>query len=558
VEPADADGSAGSDDDVGGDDDDASGDPEPIEDPSLVAIRELRAATPRPGEPLFLSQEELADDFGIDHFTALVFAGETDRWLDDFTGGFAALDCDGDGDVDLLFTSGDGEHGLYLNDGTGHFARDDEAGVAFPGDLTASASTADFDRDGDADVLLLNQFANPRLLVNDGTCRFDDQAQERGLANPDALRTLHANWADLDNDGWLDLYLSNWASAVGEDQPGVPPEPHPDRLFLSDRAGAFVEFSEQLPADTQVNLGMVTAFFDREGDGDLDLYQTNDRGRHFVGNRLFRNDGRDGEGRWSFADVTEEAGFANDPDGMGLAFADVDGDGDADIFNSGDFETLFVDDGGDGVYVESAAALGLLPSENFTLSWGGSWFDPDADGDPDLVYVESFFFDWGLEQLEQYKGLAYYYENRVGEDGRLHWTNFTSAFGERQTWRAALTLDVNGDGFEDFVTSVVEGNPLIFLTNPTQGRDVVQVRLKGRSSNLDGRGARVSLLVGEREQVRWPGAVDVYSTGAPTWMTFGLGEEEAAGPLRVYWPSGILQQVSEVEAGTVLEITEPD
>ncbi len=529
-----------------GDDDDATDDATPP-DPGGFDVQPLRDPQRVAGAGFLVAPEGP----GIDHVTKIAWDPE-DRWLDDFAGGFAALDCDVDGDADLLFTSGDGEHTLHLNDGAASFtAVDPDAhGVRYPGEPTASAAVGDVDNDGDPDVLLLVQFANNRLLVNDGACVFEDRAVEYGLE--DEHRSLHATWFDFDGDGRLDLYLTNWADAIPDDQPGVPAEPHPDRFWLRDDEGGFVEVTDQLPADTAEAYGMVTAFFDVDADGDYDLMQTNDRGSIFVGNRIFENLGPDDGGRLQWADVTVERGFVNEPDGMGLAYGDIDGDGDADIFNSGNYEALFVDSG-DGYYYEAALASGLDELVPQTLSWGGSFFDQDADGDLDLIFVRSKFWDLGPEYPEQYEDDARFFRNTGGDPRFVAQALEGSPLAGQANWRAQAHVDLDGDGLQDVVVAVVEDGPRIALTNPPAGGKVVQVRLEGTRSNREGRGAVVRL----GDQVRWPGVVEAYSTGTPVWPTFGLGDADEAGPLIVEWPSGAEQELASVPAGSVVTVTEP-
>jgi hypothetical protein len=522
--------------------------PPTTHDAGGVEIIALEAPVRQPGAGVFVAP----DSPPIDHITRLAWDPE-DRWRDDFSGGFAVLDCDLDGDLDLLFTSGLGEHSLHRNLGDGTFERDDDAGVAFPGDATASASTADFDNDGDPDVLLLVQFAPNRLLVNDGDCHFEDQAPEYGLH--DEHRSLHATWVDFDRDGQLDLYLTNWAGARADDEPGLPAEPHPDRFWLRDPDGGFVEITDQLPEDTAEAYGMSTGFLDLDGDGDYELIQSNDRGGQFISNRIFDNLGLDADGRWQFEDVTVQLGFVSEPDGMGLAFGDIDNDGDPDIFNSGNFETLFLNLG-DGSFIDSSLAFGLDTPDPTTLSWGGSLFDPDADGDLDLLFVRSFFWDNGPDSPGQYQDVARFFRNDGA--GTFAPQNLEGTpFGGEANWRAAVAVDLNGDGFEDLVAAVVEEAPRIGLTNPPTGARVVQVRLVGIASNREGRGAVVQLDTPQGTLTRWPGSVEAYSTGTPAVSTFGVGTATEVGPLRVRWPSGRVQEVTTIPAGSLVILTEP-
>lgn len=501
------------------------------------------------GRPLLYHPPAYGEELGLDHITELVFSDQ-DRYLDDFTGGMAALDCDLDGDADLAFTSGDGENSLFLNDGTGHFTEKLDAGLSWPGDQTAGASVADIDKDGDPDLLLLNQFDPNRMLMNDGSCGFVDRAPELGL--DDRHRSLFATWADLDGDGWLDLYLGNYGEPALPQ--GDPPVPEPDRLFLSDGAGGFVDLSDQLPEALQTNLTMTTAFLDFDGDGDLDLFQTNDKGGLGVGNQLFRNDGVSLDGV-HLVDVAEEAGFDLVLDGMGLAFIDVDQDGDADVANTGDRDTVLVNH--DGVFVDAGASLGIEDHGPGLLSWAVVPFDPNADGREDLFWVQSDFFDDGPEDPEQYGGPSLLYLNACMGDACLVRQVTPGLLGHLRTWRAVVAVDLNGDGLQDLVASEVSGKPLVFLTNPPDAATVIQVRLVGTACNTDGRHAVVSLDVDGVLHRRWPGAAESYPSGSPAWATFGLNGAEVAGPLEVVWPSGAVSFIDEVPAGHVITITEP-
>ena len=97
------------------------------------------------------------------------------------TGGGAVLeDLDGDGDLDLALTDGRGQNQLFLNDGTGRFETAQDQGLSYPGDFTVGLSAADYDNDGDTDILVLNRGPD-RLLQNDGAGRFTDVTPGSGL-----------------------------------------------------------------------------------------------------------------------------------------------------------------------------------------------------------------------------------------------------------------------------------------------------------------------------------------------------------------------------------------
>ena len=88
-------------------------------------------------------------------------------------GGIVLEDLDGDRDLDLVLTDGRGVNGIFFNDGQGTFLKGANRGVAYPGDFTVGLSAADYDNDGDTDLLILNRGPD-RLLRNDGGGRFED------------------------------------------------------------------------------------------------------------------------------------------------------------------------------------------------------------------------------------------------------------------------------------------------------------------------------------------------------------------------------------------------
>jgi hypothetical protein len=181
----------------------------------------------------------------------------------------------------------------------------------------------------------------------------------------------------------------------------------------------------------------------------------------------------------------------------------------------------------------------------------------DGDGDEDLTFVESFFLDAGLDQPELGEGSIWLFENRFPEDLGFEEVPTEGGMTELGLWRAQTTVDVNGDGWDDMIANRVQNSPRLFLNNPSQSNNMLQVRLRGTRSNAEGRGAVVRLQTAAGAQLRFPGASPPFACGGPTWMSFGLGQAESAGPLEVRWPSGHVQTIESVPAGHLIVVTEP-
>jgi len=235
----------------------------------------------------------------------------------DFTYQGAFADYDNDGRLDLFMANyGVGvKNRLMHNDSTPGRVRFTEvsaqAGVGAPG-WSWAATWADVDGDGDQDLYVVRgryPAGEPNLMYrnnNDGT--FTEVGRETGLNDPNW--GLGAAWADVDNDGDFDLYLSNYVGG--------------NKLFRNEGGWKFTDVTKTAKLDF-VGWGKGPTFADADHDGDLDLYE----GDCKIGNQLYTNDGRG-----TFANVIEKFPFMKN-EGVrtkGTAFTDLDGDGDMDLY----------------------------------------------------------------------------------------------------------------------------------------------------------------------------------------------------------------------------------
>jgi len=259
-----------------------------------------------------IAESVFASDDDIGHFPNVAIRAGLGAF--GHAGGAIMEDFDGDGLLDILVTSmglRDPMH-LYHNEGTGAFTEVTESAglVGETGGL--NLSDADYDNDGDVDVLVLRggwaaaggRFPNS-LLRNDGHGHFEDVTDEAGILT--FRPTQVGVWGDYDNDGWLDLFIGN--ESRGEDR-------YPSELWRNNGDGTF---TDQASVFGNPDIGFVkgAGWGDYDNDGDVDLYVSTMRGD----NHLYRNDGPwlfglFGHGHWKFIEVTREAGVPNPQNGF--------------------------------------------------------------------------------------------------------------------------------------------------------------------------------------------------------------------------------------------------
>src|SRR6185295_5422391 len=219
---------------------------------------------------------------------------------------------------------------LYRNAGDGTF-QDVARRAGVTNDRYAKGVAAgDFDNDGDLDLYVSNIGKN-RLYRNDGNATFTDVAEAAGVTEPSG-RSFAAWFFDYDNDGWLDLFVGAFDARVEDvaaDYLGLPGQAHSPKLYHNERNGKFTDVAARMGLD-HAWLPMGANFGDLDNDGWLDIYlATGDPDfQTLMPNVALRNDG----GR-RFQDVTTSAGLGHLQKGHGVAFADLDNDGDQDIYH---------------------------------------------------------------------------------------------------------------------------------------------------------------------------------------------------------------------------------
>ena len=448
----------------------------------------------------------------------------------------AFADVDGDGDLDLAVSYGDGAIGLYRND-AGVFA-DTEAAEGLPagGPEVRGLSWGDFDGDGDPDLhaAVTGTASNPArnlLYRNDGEAAFTEVAESLGVRLPGA-DSRQANWIDYDNDGDLDLFSGQRSSR--------------NRMFRND-GGSFTEAADALGLDDPRRT-VGACWFDMDEDGDLDLFLANQEADK---DAVYRNDGA------TFTDVAPQLGM-HQPErnvaegGVGCAVGDYDNDGRLDLFVATYGAPLLYRNLGGGRFREVAAEAGLgLSLHAVSASWG----DVDNDGRLDL-FVAAY-------EADDYRPRDHLFMNRGGR--------FTDALAADSVLHASdhgvqwADFDRDGDLDLSLTASFRDGSRHQLFRNELAAADAarsLQVRVLDSEGRATRAGSEVRLYGSDGKLIgtRLVATGDGYGSQGDAPVHFGLGDAQVVTvAVTLLTPQG--RKVKRVEgvvtrtwAGRTLEI----
>ena len=446
----------------------------------------------------------------------------------DFRGwGMAAAwaDYDNDGHLDLLLTAF-GHNVLYRNIGDGTFTdMSDASGIGKPDGFWAGAAWGDYDRDGWLDLYVtgyvrfsrksttagvkggfdvenpasINPLAFPGernlLFHNERNGRFIERAAVAGVTNT-AGRSLAASWTDLDEDGWLDLYVANDVSQ--------------NALFRNLGNGTFRDIAEVARvSDYRSSMGIAVG--DWNGDGTLDLFLT-----HWLaqGNALYDN---------LLRPTTVQQRTASPH----LVFMD-----DADRFGLGQVSLDYV-------------------------GWATSFIDYDNDGKLDLFVVNGSTLQKRDDPARLVPMQSKLFWNRGTNEGFFDVSPVSGAyFRTPYVGRGAAFADYDNDGDMDaFIVN--HGGPGVLLRNDGGNRNHwLQVALQGTRNNRLGMGAELRVVAGGERQIRQVGAQSPYLSQNSLIETFGLGQLRAVDTIEVRWPGGAREVRTNVAANQRVRLVE--
>lgn len=491
-------------------------------------------------------------------------------------GGLGVIDFDGDGWPDLFCTNGaslpsltktgsEYWNRLYRNNRDGTFSDvTEKAGLQGQG-YSMGVAVGDYNNDGHEDLFVAGVHGN-YLYRNNGDGTFTDVTRTAGLAGSGSLGkpawSVGACWIDYDNDGYVDLFISNYCDwepgsdpICGGMQADTRAYCHPDRyraesmqLYHNNGDGTFTEITRKEGLPDVLGKGMGLSIADFANDGHPGIFIANDNAR----NLLLRNRGK------AFEEIGIDAGVSYNGDGrnisgMGADFGDIDGDGRPDIVMTGlknETYEVFVNQG-HGAFEDGSAPTGLLNLSRKWNGWGCGLVDLDNDG-----WLDLFVAGGGLDTQDAQSNRIF--RNRAG-----HFEDVTdsagSDFQHPALHRGVVFADFDHDGRIDAAVTALN-TPIELWWNRTPldnpARHWLQLRLTGRKSNRSAIGAEVRCHAGGRLQVRTVSGSVGYGSTSDLTVHFGLGEPTRA-TVEIRWPSGRVQSLGEVAADQKLNISEP-
>ncbi|MCH7410060.1 VCBS repeat-containing protein [Belliella sp. DSM 111904] len=530
-------------------------------------------------------------------------------------GGVALGDVNGDGLLDIYFTSNQGENKLYLNEGDFVFKDvTQEAGVGGTRAWSTGAVMADVNGDGLLDIYVCNSGdlkgdnKQNELFINNGDGTFTEMAEAYGLA--DQGYSTHAVFFDFDNDGDLDMYLlNNSYTAIGsfnkmQNERPRRDEVGGDKLFRNDN-GKFVDVSEEAGIyGSLIGFGLGITIGDVNQDGWMDIFISND---FFEKDYLYINN-QDG----TFTEGLEAYMPSISANSMGADIADLNNNGYLDIFvtdmlpepmdrlkqvmtfeNWDKFQfnvkhgyykqfnrNMLHVNNGDGTFSE----LGRMTNMEATdWSWAALFFDMDNDGNKDVFVANGIYQDiTDLDYLNfidnedtkrkiisqqgvNYKALVdpipvtpvanYAFKNH----GDLNFTNVIHEWGMGDPIHSNGSAygDLDNNGTLDLVINNVNAPALIYKNKSDSfypDRHYLQIQLNGKGSNTHAIGTQVRLTSGDQVFYQEMMPNRGFQSSVDPKLTFGLGKVNKLDQVQVRWPDGKVTLLEDVPADQLLDL----
>lgn len=510
--------------------------------------------------------QEIGPAIGLD-FVQSIGDDDLTNIIESSGGGAAFLDFDQDGYMDLYACSGTwiegfsqgekpanppGNH-LYRNLGNGTFEDvTKKSGTGGPW-YSMGVSVGDINNDGFPDLFLSNYGANV-LLRNNGNGTFSDITRHAGVAGNKEC-SVGAVWFDFNNDSFLDLYVGNYLTFDPEYKYYYAPDGFPgpmayeaeaDYLYQNNGDDTFTDVTKAMGINDLDGRAMGVGAADYDDDGYVDIFVANDHTMNY----LWHNEGGKG-----FVDKGILSGTAFSQAGeatvsMSVDFADYNNDGLLDLFVSDDTYCSLYLNIGNGVFSDNANPSGIAVQAAQFVGWSSCFVDYDNDGDQDIIKTNG-----ALKHL-------YGQEDQLfANDGNGKFRDISlslgSYFGEEHVGRGACLGDSDNDGDMDIFIINLNDRSIFLRNNKGNENNWLLLSLTGTASNRDAIGARVKVSSGSLIQTLQKRSTTGYLSQNDPRMHFGLGKNEIADKVEIKWPSGKTQVLENIKANQILNVIEP-
>ncbi|TVZ57337.1 VCBS repeat protein [Lutibacter sp. Hel_I_33_5] len=526
-------------------------------------------------------------------------------------GGVSVGDINNDGLVDVFFTGNQVNNKLYLNKGNLLFEDiTDSANIFGDNRWYTGATMADVNNDGYLDIYCSvagkKGVKNNQLYINNKDNTFTEKAKEYKI--DDIANSVQATFFDYDNDGDLDLYVANYpighpstSNMIYKYRMENVKDNETDKLYRND-GGFFTNVSEEAGVKNySFSLGITAA--DINNDGWQDLYVSND---YSIPDFLYLNN-QDG----TFKEVVKEATSQTSFYGMGIDISDVNNDGLLDVFqvdmDSNNnrrqkanmasmnpklfFETVFY--GFHYQYMHNCMQLNsgiskkgvpkfsnisrLTGTSSTEWSWGPLFADFNNDGFKDLyvtngtrreVNNKDFFNKIGSKEYDKYSYLEktkmipsektdnFMFKNLGG-------LNFEST-GEKWGLKhkgfsnGAAYADLDNDGDLEIIINNIDEPATIFQNNSSKDNNYLKIRLNGNSKNKFGLGTRVYTSIKGVTQMQELTSTRGFQSSVAPEIHFGLNQSLKVDSLKVVWPNGNSQLLTNLNGNQLLTLNYKD
>ncbi len=492
-------------------------------------------------------------------------------------GGVGAIDYNNDGYMDLFFSNGAKlpelvktspayYNCLLRNKGDGTF-EDVTAKAGLTGaniGFSFGVAVADYDNDGWDDIFICNAGTNT-LYRNNGDGTFTDVTMGSGLEHkPENVLSVGAAWFDYDNDGLLDLIVTNYTVWTPQtDKRCLKSETQEEycsptvyksvesRLYRNLGHGRFEDVTDASGIGKALGKGMGISIADFNGDGFQDIFVANDTEPNF----LFIN-----QGNGTFREAGLEMGVAYNEQGypvsgMGSDARDYNNDGWVDIvYNdlTGQVFGLLRNEGGK-LFADVTWPSRVGPLSRDLSGWSIGFIDFNNDGWKD-IYSANGDVDNLTATSKQHDTM---FENLGGRT----FSDVTEQMGPDFSFvgyqRGSAFVDLNNDGFMDLVVTSLGERPRILINNALVANHWVMFDLRGRRSNRSAIGAIIKVITASgRALYNHVNPSVGFMSSSDRRVHFGLGDETKIEFAEIRWPSGIVQRIEHPAADRIIRVEE--